>query len=462
MWVRPDGTPVWVTVDAAPVPDRDGRPLYLFCQIQDVTDRHRAEDALRESEARFRGAWEASANGMSLVSVTGTFLMANRRLCEMTGYAEHELIGQRFSFLAHPDDVEIGQDDVVACLDGRSRRWQVDKRYVAKDGRVFWVMISGTVVRDYDGLPLFLASEIHDLTERLADRQALHESEARFRQLAEHSSDLIARCEPRSGVIRYVSPSCRAILGYAVEDMIGRSWADYLAPEGMATIPAIGDDVDDDVFTVPVRAKDGHSVWLEVSRRLIRDPASATLLEVQTSARDVTERVALQARLTDLALHDSLTGLANRAVLVDRLEHALARRAQSHGTLAVLFVDLDHFKNVNDTHGHAVGDAVLVEVAQRLRRIIRPADTASRLGGDEFVVVCEDLPEEAEAIEVARRIEFALSHPHNLAGTRLCVTASVGIAVASSATTAGAILKRADGAMYEAKDAGRACYRLAP
>jgi diguanylate cyclase (GGDEF)-like protein len=176
---------------------------------------------------------------------------------------------------------------------------------------------------------------------------------------------------------------------------------------------------------------------------------------------DITERRAAEQRLTFLALHDPLTGLANRRLLLDRLSIALARMARSGRMVAVLYLDLDRFKEVNDTLGHDQGDQLLLRAAARLGELVRDSDTLARLGGDEFVLVADDLTGPAEAVAIAQRIVDALKEPFDLpGGARVSVGASVGVAVAAAGADPSTLLRHADAAMYQAKDDGRACHRL--
>lgn len=181
---------------------------------------------------------------------------------------------------------------------------------------------------------------------------------------------------------------------------------------------------------------------------------------LMVQAEDITERRLAEDRLTYLALHDPLTGVANRLALLDRLALAIARTRRRPDSLAVLLLDLDGFKEVNDRAGHAVGDRLLAEVAARLAATVRPGDTVARLGGDEFVVVLEDLDHAAEAPAVAARVQHALGAPFRVAGRRSSVTASIGIAVAGFQEHPDRLLRHADIAMYRAKGTGGARHEM--
>jgi diguanylate cyclase (GGDEF)-like protein/PAS domain S-box-containing protein len=326
------------------------------------------------------------------------------------------------------------------------------------DGAAKWLAVTASPLRGADSTPDGVVLSLTDATRARNGELALKETMERFRLLAENSSDIIALHNADLS-LRYVSPACRTILGYEPSELVDHNLLEMVAPEDMAVLVDLPDE-ETATFELRARTKDGRMVWLEVKLRRIVDWATGQVTEIQTASRDISERKRLEARLTELAMHDGLTGLANRVLLIDRLEHALARRGSGTHRVAVLFVDLDRFKLVNDTLGHAAGDAVLEAVGTRIRETVRPADTAARLGGDEFVVVCEDVSGEQEAVAVAERLEAALAAPHVLESGEVVVTASVGIVVTERHMPAEALLRMADVAMYEAKQDGRACHRL--
>jgi len=422
--------------------------------------------ALRESQAGFNGAFDEAAIGMAITDFEGRPLRVNTALGRILAATADDVMSRPLWQRV----VGGTAADGTASLAERAP-WgkvpqpgvtfipQVEQRWQRADGRIAWVTIDASAVHDNFGRPLYLFCQIQDVTTRRRAEEALRASEARFRMLADNASDLIAMHDADT-TFRYVSPSCRDILGFTPTELIGRRATELFHPDEVDTVLADLQRGGDGTITIRVRSKDGHWVWLEVGRRVLTDPVTGEIIELQTASRDVTERKLLEHRLTELAMHDGLTGLANRMLLLDRLEHALARRGASEGQVAVLFVDLDRFKLVNDSLGHRAGDLVLQTTADRLLTCIRPADTAARLGGDEFVIVCEDLTGEDEAIAVAERIERALAEPHPRLDRRTVVTASVGIAIADSSVQAEALLHRADSAMYEAKQAGRAQHRM--
>jgi diguanylate cyclase (GGDEF)-like protein/PAS domain S-box-containing protein len=287
-------------------------------------------------------------------------------------------------------------------------------------------------------------------------------SEERFRSLVQTSTDVIAIVE-RDRRIRYHTPSAQTALGYGDDELNGRLLDDLLDERDRgAFLTTFAGALDDDArigrLEIRLRHRDGSSRTFDVViRNLVRDPHVGGFV---LTAHDVTERRALERRLAHQAFHDPLTGLANRSLFLDRVGHALDRRKRTAATVAALFVDLDEFKTVNDSLGHAAGDELLVAVGERLREATRPVDTAARLGGDEFAVLLEDLVSEDDVAAVAERILSAIARPIRLRDARVSVRASIGIAVASGDETAEDLVRSADTAMYTAKDAGKSRYEV--
>ncbi|MBV8160262.1 MAG: EAL domain-containing protein [Acidimicrobiia bacterium] len=291
--------------------------------------------------------------------------------------------------------------------------------------------------------------------------QTLSQSEERFRSLVQNASDLAILCD-RDANIRYVSPSIKKVFGYEPESVLGNQrWA-FIHPDDLDLAVAAWEmavTTEDAVAPIEYRARhsDGSWRWVEVLMgNLLDDPA---VEGVVLNIRDISERKAAEEAMLHQAFHDALTGLPNRALFLDRLGQALTRRGRGDALTAVLFLDLDRFKWINDSLGHAAGDQLLVQVAARLSSAIRAGDSVARFGGDEFVVLCDGLEEEWEVRAVAERAHAALSDHFCVEGRDITVTASIGIATTASASsavsTADSLLRDADAAMYRAKERGR-------
>ncbi|TMK19061.1 MAG: EAL domain-containing protein [Actinobacteria bacterium] len=307
-----------------------------------------------------------------------------------------------------------------------------------------------------------LALESAALTEDLLIQQ----SQMRFASLVKNSSDVVMVTEPDT-TIRYASPSAHRVLGFEPEELEGRRFAELIAPDdrtrALSFLTAMADGEGHVGLTeYRVRHRDGTDLFVETLRtNLLKDP---NVKGIVLNTRDISERKQFEEQLSHQAFHDQITGLANRALFQDRVSHALERQTRDGNPVAVLFMDLDDFKTINDSLGHAAGDQLLVALAGRLVGRLRTADTAARLGGDEFAVLLEDGGDEGmTAADVAGRILETLEEPFDLDGTEVYARASIGISVADPQSPVGSadeLLRNADVAMYMAKEGGKARYQL--
>jgi diguanylate cyclase (GGDEF)-like protein/PAS domain S-box-containing protein len=283
-----------------------------------------------------------------------------------------------------------------------------------------------------------------------------------FRALVESAVDVIEVIEP-SGVIRYVSPGGGAILGYPPERLFGRHFRAKIDPRDVAMVQEAFDRTlaapPGEVVEAEFRVRHGEEEFRWVHARGSNHLQTPGVNAIVVNWRDVTLPLELRSRLEYAATHDALTGLANRSLFADHLELALATAARhADSRAAVLFCDLDRFKMVNDSLGHAAGDALLRQVGGRLREAVRPGDTVARLGGDEFAVLCPELVDDAQAGGLAERIMAAVEGPYRLEGgpQDLLVGTSVGVALSTDPPQdAEQLLREADTALYEAKRRGR-------
>jgi len=286
--------------------------------------------------------------------------------------------------------------------------------------------------------------------------QRLVEEEAHIRALLETASDVTIVITDAEVV--YQSPSAERLFGYAPGELLGKRYLDLVHPDDLAaTVEAVRDLLASPGRSglIECRLLGADGGWIPVEsncRNLLDDPQIRGFV---VNSRDVSDRKALERQLEHRTIHDPLTGLTNRALLLDRLDHTVARASRLGGSFAVLFVDLDGFKAINDAHGVTVGDAVLRTVAYRLLDVVRGADTVARLGGDEFAVLLEHDDSPVDAAKVAQRILGAVSGPIDADGRRVQLTASIGIAHAEDGTQAAEVLRNADIAMHLAKESGR-------
>ncbi len=339
-------------------------------------------------------------------------------------------------------------DDLGTLLAGRSQR--IDRQ---ADG-VYATLIVIVSIGWFVWFRRLVRRHRH-LEHVATEAEALAASEQRLLTLVQNGSDLVAVFDA-DGTTTFVSPSARAVLGLESDQVLGGRVADLLTPEDVPVLVGLMATLRPDAEqALQVRAPhaDGRALVLEgvLSNRLADPTVEGFVLTV----RDATERHALAERLAYQAFHDALTGLANRQLFSDRLGHALSTPLGEERPLVLLYCDLDDFKNVNDSRGHGVGDALLTEVGARIGAAVRAGDTAARLGGDEFAVLMEDTDLD-EGLMVAERILADLAVPVDLDGTRLPVQISIGLATAiPGRSSAEEALRNADVAMYWAKDRGK-------
>jgi diguanylate cyclase (GGDEF)-like protein/PAS domain S-box-containing protein len=297
--------------------------------------------------------------------------------------------------------------------------------------------------------------------EALTARALSTHFEARLGALVRNSSDMVSILDA-DGSVGYNSPATLQLLGLSEAQAAGMDWAERVHPDDRDAVGRfLAGLAPGESGEVSCRVRAAGGAWRDIESRATNLTGDGAVDGIVLNARDVTERKTLERRLLHQASHDMLTGLPNRMLLRDRVEQALARRRRTGAALAVIFLDLDDFKNVNDSLGHAAGDMVLQVVARRLDLCIRGRDTATRLGGDEFAVLVDDLGDESQAVAVAERILAALAEPVRVAERTVEPTGSLGIAFAADGRdTADDLLRDADAAMYLAKERGKGAYAI--
>ena len=316
------------------------------------------------------------------------------------------------------------------------------------------------MLEDEAGNPKFWQGVIHDITERKVAEERLAASEQRFRSAFEDAGIGMAISSPGGRYLRVNRAFC-GMVGYTEDELLGMTFRDITHPDDLREDLRLGRGVlagEDRSFSMEKRyvRKDGSEIWVHLTVSMLRGHSGEPLYSI-AQAQDITGRKRTEERLERHALHDALTGLPNRKHFVDRLRHALERTRRREGRkVAVLFMDLDGFKVLNDSLGHEAGDLLLTVVGQRLRRSLRPEDVLARFGGDEFVVLIEDVDAPEDAVRVAERITEDLGRPFTLEGRSLFASASIGIGMGNARTKSPEdLLRDADTAMYRAKEEQR-------
>lgn len=416
-----------------------------------------AEDALAESMAEFRATFEQAAVGIAHVAPDGRWLRVNQQLCDIVGYRYDELLGLTFQELTHPDDLGADLHLMQRVLAGEISSYTLEKRYLQKGGNLVWINLTVSLARYSNGTPKYFIAVVKNIDAQKHAEDALRLSEARFRLAFDNIPDIVAiyDCDLR---IQYVNPAIMYLTGRGPSDYIGRLAHDTNLPEaGFLWLPSLRAAMK----TAAVQTVDVDFTGRNGMRSLMIAcvpllDASGSVQEFMSITHDYTERKQAEERVRQAGLHDPLTGLPNRTLLFEYADHLFARNQRTRREAGVLFVDLDRFKLINDTHGHEVGDIVLREVALRLTKNTRHGDFSFRFGGDEFLVLLPEIEDGADAAEVASHLAASLAKPYHVGALELSLSASIGISIyPRDGEAIDTLINHSDAAMYQAKQLGR-------
>jgi diguanylate cyclase (GGDEF)-like protein/PAS domain S-box-containing protein len=450
-----DGTHRWLQFDAVPLLNSDGRVERLAVSLQDVTARLDAERALQASEARYRGLVENASDVVYMHDLAGNFLTINEAGLRLTGYGLEEMRRLNVAALIAPDYLEPAREVTRRQLrDGSQQTYALE--ILAKDGRRLALEVSTRILRQKDGR-IEVQGIARDIGERRRAEQALRESERRFHAIFDGAAIGIARIDLHGRCLE-ANPALQQMLGYDGATLAGKSFRELVHAGDRQTAAAHFRELAAgrrERVQAELRALhcDGRTLWLQLTLSLVRGEAAEPLFLIGM-VEEIGERKWAEAALAHQALHDALTGLPNRSLLHDRLQQAIHTAQRQRTPLALVFLDLDRFKDVNDTFGHHVGDLLLQQAGARLQGALREADTVARLGGDEFAVVLPGA-DAAGATTAAHKILEALAAPFSVEERLLDVGVSAGVALfPGHADDADTLMRHADVAMYAAKRAG--------
>ncbi len=407
----------------------------------------------------FRFVVDNAIDGFFVIDKLRRFIEVNEALCRMFGYARDEMLGKTpLDFVAEESHVElIAQIQRIDSTEHRRYRLLGQR----KNGSTFPIFLNNTTFHGPGGAVAGSFGFVTDLTSLVEAEQAVVASERELQGILDNMQDTYYRTDVDGRIVR-LSPSAEKLLGYAPEQAIGKSLADfYFDPRDresfLKTLAASGGSISG--YESCLRHRDGHEVWVLTNAHYLRD-GEGRVIGIEGTTRDITERRRSEARIEFLAHHDPLTELPNRLLLRDRLERAIAQGERTDTRVALLFVDLDRFKTVNDSLGHPVGDRLLREAAQRLCECVREMDTVGRHGGDEFLIVLTELRDNDAVTRVAEYVLAAMSVPFSLDGHDVAISCSVGVAIfPADGRNFDELLKKSDIAMYHAKEAGRNAFR---
>jgi len=456
-----EGRTMWFDATIRPL---DGE--LVVWAARDITNSHRDALALRESEQRFRLLAENSTDIITRMSPDLEILYVSPSLFAITGFKPEEFIGRQMGRILHPDDASKVRSAFARTLKNPPGVETVSFRLRHRQGHYLWCEAVGTALVDESGRVEEIHVTTRDVSARRRVEDQLREAEARYRSIFENAVEGIFQTSPEG---RYLAanPSLARLYGFDSPDELvgtlsdiarqlyidGRKRGEFI--EEMRKSGRVSD------FEAQIQRKDGSVIWISENAREVRDD-EGELLFYEGTVEDITARKTAQEQLIHDALHDKLTGLANRALFSDRMARAFARlKRHPDAAFAILFLDCDRFKNINDSLGHHAGDELLIAIGERLGECLRPQDTVSRLGGDEFAILLEDVSDEADAVVVADRLQSAMTTPFSLMGQEVFSSASIGIALAHDGyDNPEDLLRDADMAMYRAKSLGKARHEL--
>jgi diguanylate cyclase (GGDEF)-like protein/PAS domain S-box-containing protein len=458
--MRADGSPIIIQAAAAPLRDEKDRITGLLVACVDMSEAKRTSTELDRQLHFTRALLDAIPSPVYFKDREGRYQLRNRAWEDLFG-AGQEWTGKTVRDMFPPEIAAQHEDRDRALLE-RPSATTYELLMPMPDGERREMLYNKVSFVDQRGDVAGLIGIITDVTRYKETERALEASEARFRVLTESSIDLISVTD-EAGVLRYQSAALRHLLGFDPADTVGKTVMDLVHRDDVEHVrAAFRRIVESRHLTEPVefRLRHRNGSWRTFESLGTNCLANPHIKGIVWNSRDITDRKVIQQRIQHLAYHDNLTGLPNRGLLQDRLARAIARAERSGRKVAVLFIDLDNFKNVNDTLGHDVGDELLRQVSRRLTECVRLEDTIARQGGDEFIVLLDQLEDGRNASIVAQKILNSLRHPLSLAGADQHVSGSVGIAVyPEDGRDAQTLMKNADTAMFHGKSLGKNTYQ---
>jgi len=459
--IRKDGARITLEVNSSAVM-KNGEPVAIQGIARDITERKRAEELIREREQQYRDLFENANDLIYTHDLKGCFTSLNRAGERITGYSRAEALAMKIG-----DDVAPESLADAHAMTQRKLSEDVPTTYeidiLAKDGRRVSLELSTRLILRH-GVPVGVQGIGRDITERKRSENALKESENRYRQLGEGIFHQVWTADP-DGQLDYVNSRTLKYFNKTSRDMVGEGWKGVVHPDDLPECIRMWSNALETggLYETEFRLQryDGVYRWHKATATCSRD-SSGRIAKWFGTNTDIEEQKATEEKLNYYARHDTLTNLPNRVEFMNHLTAAVDRaNYNDRSRFAVLFLDLDRFKVVNDSLGHVVGDKLLIAIAERLRTCVRPGDVVARLGGDEFTILLNRTRGIDEIVSVAERVQQNLSKPFKLDNYEVFTSASIGIIVADEIMREPEdFLRDADAAMYRAKESGKARYEI--
>lgn len=459
-YICKDNKIIWVQVTRSLLRDEiTSAPLYFIAQVENITERKLAEEKLRKSAEEIADLYDNAPCGYHSLDANGVFVRMNTTELQWLGYMRDEVIGKmKFSDLLTPTSLRIFQEN-ASEFNKQGFMYDLEVEMLRKDGSTFIVLLNATGNKTYGDRYVMSRSTMFNITERKRTERALQESEERFRNIMDNAPIGMAM-QSLEGKFLQVNRALCEILGYTKEELEKLTFQKMTYPEDLV----IERDKMQQLLEGKIRSyqiekrgirKNGTITWTQVTRSILRDTITGEPSYLIVQVEDINSRKRDQEKIHQLAYHDVLTGLPNRQFLLERLEQAIAQAKRHQRLLAIMFVDLDKFKQINDTLGHHIGDELLKEIAIRFSSSVRKGDVVARTGGDEFIVVLTEVASPQDVILVADKMIQKVNLPIVIQNHSLQIAASIGMAVYPfNGSDANELMKKADMAMYMAKEAG--------
>lgn len=454
-------------ITLSPLFDESNKCTHIVAVVHDVTEKKWGEfelksywDSLLESKQRYRSLYEFNVDAIFSINRNGQIIKGNAAVKDVTGYDANSLIDSNFISLVAVENINTTMDSFNRAVEGKNQH--VNIAITNKSGNRVDVIskFTPTIV---NGEVVGIYWILKDVTEQLMILKMYQESEQRFRIIAENAQDLITMLDEKGKII-YVSPSYKTVLGFNKEEYLGKYFFHniHLEHKDQLWESVLQSIKNEESWKLQVlnKHKTKGWIWCELCGTPVFDN-QRQFIHMVCVTRDIQLQKEYEMKLKHIAFHDSLTNLPNRRLFKDKLTYTFNESRKNNSRFAVIIMDIDHFKSINDEMGHDIGDEVLVEFSKRVSKCLQDGEMVSRLGGDEFTVLLPNKQSENDVAAIALQIQRSMDETWNINNHEFKITTSMGIAIVTDEyETESSILKAADLALYEAKKAGRNTYRI--
>jgi diguanylate cyclase (GGDEF)-like protein/PAS domain S-box-containing protein len=454
----------YVEAAISPMKNDNGEVIGFRCVSRDVSVRKQLEEELVRSEEKYRNILEQIEDAYYETDLPGNYTFANEQACRLLGYPMKELIGKNFKQIVPEGEIEYTYKSFNEVFKTGIPNNGFAHRVMRKDGSIVYAEASVSLARTKTGEVTGFRVLSRDVTERKRLEDELVRSEEKYRNILEQIEDAYYETDLK-GNFTFANEACCRDLRYTMEELIGMNFSKVMVKDEVTNVFNNFNQVyrtgePNKGFSHRILRKDGTTGYAEASISLVKNK-QGKVIGFRAVSRDVSERKKLEQKLAEMATHDFLTGLPNRILLNDRFYVAVAHAHRSDSKLAVMSVDLDRFKAVNDTMGHSAGDELLKMVAIRLSYTLRSSDTVARVGGDEFVLLLQEIHNLEDATSIAGKIVESFKAPFVIEGHYLNVSTSIGMAIyPDDGKDLDILMRKSDAAMYHAKKDGGSRFKV--